>query len=69
MNATVAAKQKQLKRFIDKNRAGANTASQARSKAKQLERLELTDVAADEATATIRAPRVEPRSGRRQTPK
>ncbi|MEL7337182.1 MAG: ATP-binding cassette domain-containing protein, partial [Planctomycetota bacterium] len=40
VNATVMAKQKQLQRFIDKNRANASTASQARSKAKQLERLE-----------------------------
>ena len=63
VNATVEAKQKQLKRFIAKNRAGANTASQARSKTKQLERLELTEVAADEATARIRAPRVQPRQG------
>src|SRR6202042_1414044 len=33
------------------------------SKAKQLERLELTDIAGDEPTARIRAPRVEPRKG------
>jgi len=63
VNETVVAKQKQLKRFIDKNRAGANTASQARSKQKQLDRLETTDIAADEATAHIRAPIVSPRKG------
>ncbi len=63
VNATVLAKQKQLQKFIDKNRAGANTASQARSKQKQLERLELTEIAADEATARIRAPVVNPRQG------
>ena len=62
-NAAVIAKQKQLQRFIDKNRANANTASQARSKAKQLERLETIDVAADEPTAFIRTPAVEPRQG------
>ena len=62
-NATVMAKQKQLQRFIDKNRANANTASQARSKAKQLERLQTTDIASDEPTAFIRTPIVEPRKG------
>ena len=63
VNATIVAKQKQLKRFIDKNRAGANTASQARSKQKQLDRLQTTEIAADEAIAHIRAPVVEPRQG------
>jgi ATP-binding cassette subfamily F protein 3 len=63
VNATVIAKQKQLKKFIDKNRANASTASQARSKTKQLERLQTTELEVDEATAHIRAPRVEPRSG------
>jgi ATP-binding cassette subfamily F protein 3 len=63
VNATVVAKQKQLKRFIDKNRAGANTASQARSKAKQLARLKTTEIAVDEPTVRIRAPIVEPRKG------
>lgn len=63
VNATVQAKQKQLQRFIDKNRANASTASQARSKAKQLERLQTVDVIGDEATVHIRAPRVEPKNG------
>ena len=62
-NAAIISKQKQLQRFIDKNRANANTASQARSKAKQLERLQTTEVADDEATAFIRTPVVEPRRG------
>lgn len=62
-NATVISKQKQLQRFIDKNRANANTASQARSKAKQLERLQVTEIADDEPTAFIRTPVVEPRRG------
>ena len=62
-NAAIVAKQKQLQRFIDKNRANANTASQARSKAKQLERLQTTEIAEDEATAFIRTPIVEPRRG------
>ena len=63
VNATVVAKQKQLQRFIDKNRANAGTAAQARNKAKQLARLETIEVAGAEPTAYIRAPRVEPRHG------
>ncbi|MBT4866870.1 MAG: ABC-F family ATP-binding cassette domain-containing protein [Planctomycetaceae bacterium] len=62
-NESVISKQKQLQRFIDKNRANANTASQARSKAKQLGRLQTTDIASDEPTAFIRTPIVEPRKG------
>ncbi len=63
VNATVIAKQKQLRRFIEKNRANASTASQARSKAKQLEKLQTTEIEVDEPTVHIRAPRVEPRQG------
>jgi ATP-binding cassette subfamily F protein 3 len=63
VNATVIAKQKQLRRFIEKNRANASTASQARSKAKQLERLQTTEIQVDEPTVHIHAPRVEPRNG------
>lgn len=61
VNATVIAKQKQLQRFIEKNRANASTASQAKSKAKQLERLQTTEIEVDEPTVRIRAPRVQPR--------
>ncbi|MCA9059675.1 MAG: ABC-F family ATP-binding cassette domain-containing protein, partial [Planctomycetaceae bacterium] len=57
-NAAVMAKQKQLQRFIDKNRARATTASQARSKQKQLDRLQLEEVEVDLPTAHIRAPQV-----------
>lgn len=63
INAAVEAKQKQLKRFIDKNRANASTASQAKSKSKQLERLQTIEIEADEAIAHIRCPQVEPRKG------
>ncbi len=63
VNATVIAKQKQLQRFIEKNRANASTASQARSKAKQLERLQTTEIEVDEPTVRITAPRVQPRQG------
>ncbi len=62
-NAAVLSKRKHLETFIAKNKARASTATQARSKAKQLERLELTEVAADESTAAIRAPQIEPRQG------
>ncbi|MBB3204431.1 ATP-binding cassette subfamily F protein 3 [Rhodopirellula rubra] len=63
VNATVIAKQKQLKQFIEKNRANASTASQARSKAKQLEKLQTVELHVDEPTVNIRAPRVQPRQG------
>jgi ATP-binding cassette, subfamily F, member 3 len=62
-NETIMAKRRHLEEFIAKNKARAATATLARSKSKQLERLELTDIAADEPTARIRAPRVEPRKG------
>ncbi len=62
-NAAIQAKRRDLEVFIAKNKARASTATQARSKSKQLERLELADVAADEPTACIRAPIVEPRNG------
>ncbi|MBP5232956.1 MAG: ABC-F family ATP-binding cassette domain-containing protein, partial [Planctomycetes bacterium] len=59
-NASKEAKMRQLQAFIDKNRAGANTASQARSKQKQLDRIELAEVEGAEASARIRLPKVEP---------
>ena len=62
-NAAIQAKRRDLEVFIAKNKARASTASLARSKSKQLERLELTDIASDEPTACIRAPLVEPRQG------
>lgn len=62
-NETILAKRRHLEEFIAKNKARAATATLARSKAKQLERLELTDIAGNEPTARIRAPRVEPRKG------
>lgn len=59
-NASKEAKMRQLQTFIDKNRAGANTASQARSKQKQLDRIELADIESAESSARIRLPKVEP---------
>jgi ATP-binding cassette, subfamily F, member 3 len=62
-NETTMAKARQLERFIAKNKAGANTASQARSKQKQLDRLQFNEIAAAEKTAYIQAPLVSPRQG------
>lgn len=62
-NATVQMKMKQLEVFIAKNKARASSAAQARSKTKQLERLEVTEIAAEEPTVSIRPPQVEGRKG------
>ena len=62
-NAAVLVKRRHLEEFIAKNKARASTASRARSKSKQLDRLELIETAGDEPTANIRAPIVEPRKG------
>ena len=63
VNAATLTKRKQLETFINKNRANANTASQARSKAKQLERLELVHVQGEEAGVRFSFPEVQPRQG------
>lgn len=63
VNAATQIKRKQLETFIAKNRANANTASQARSKAKQLEKLHLIEVAGAEATVRFSFPEVDPRQG------
>src|SRR5213078_3723550 len=62
-NETILAKRRHLEDFIARNKARASTATLAKSKAKQLERLELTEIAGDEPTARIRPPRIEPRKG------
>jgi len=63
VNAATLTKRKQLEAFINKNRANANTASQARSKAKQLERLKLVEVQGDEAEVRFSFPDIQPRQG------
>lgn len=63
VNATTLTKRRQLETFIAKNRAKASTASQAKSKAKQLERLELIHVEGPESTVRFRFPDIEPRQG------
>jgi ATP-binding cassette subfamily F protein 3 len=62
-NAAVEAKRRHLEEFIAKNKARASTATRARSKSKQLERLETVEVFGDAPRAKIRAPEVEPRKG------
>ena len=62
-NATVLAKRRHLEEFIAKNKARASTATRARSKSRQLEKLDLIQIDNDEPTAKIRAPEVEPRKG------
>jgi ATP-binding cassette, subfamily F, member 3 len=63
VNAAVLAKRRQMEEFIAKNRARASTASRAKSKGKQLERLQPIEIAGAEATVNVRAPAVEPRKG------
>ena len=63
VNAAIVAKRRQLETFIDKNKARASTASRAKSKGKQLERLQTLDIAGTEPTVRIRPPDVEPRKG------
>jgi len=62
-NAAVLVKRRQLEDFIARNKARASTASRAKSKSKQLEKLEVEDVAADSPTAAIQCPVVSPRQG------
>src|SRR4029079_13425185 len=63
VNAATLVKRKQLETFIAKNRANANTASQARSKARQLEKLTLVEVVGEEASVRFSFPEVQPRQG------
>ena len=62
-NAGVLARKRELEDFIARNKARASTASRARSKSKELERLEIEEIAADEPTAAIRCPVIQPRKG------
>jgi len=63
VNSATLTKRKQLEAFINKNRANANTASQARNKAKQLDRLQLVEVQGEEAAVKFSFPVVNPRQG------
>lgn len=63
VNAATLAKRKQLETFIQKNRANANTASQARSKKKQLEKLTLLEEETSEKTVRFHVPETNLRQG------
>jgi ATP-binding cassette subfamily F protein 3 len=63
VNATTMSKRRQLETFIAKNRARASTASQAKNKGKQLERLQLIEIEGPESEVRFRFPDVEPRQG------
>jgi ATP-binding cassette subfamily F protein 3 len=62
-NQAVLAKMKHLEEFIAKNKARASTATLAKSKEKQLGRLELTKIESAQPVARIRPPRISPRKG------
>jgi len=62
-NSVIMAKRRQLETFIAKNRGHPNTASQARSKAKQLESLNIKVLEKAEKTVRMKVPEVEARSG------
>lgn len=62
-NAAVLARKRELEDFIARNRARASTASRAKSKAKELEKLELEEIPLDAPTAAIRCPEIAPRRG------
>jgi len=62
-NSAVSARKRELEDFIARNRARASTASRAKSKAKELEKLELEELPLEAPTAAIRCPGVAPRKG------
>lgn len=62
-NQAVLVKMRHLEEFIAKNKARASTATLAKSKEKQLERLELTKIENAQPVPRIRAPRITPRKG------
>lgn len=65
-NENILSKREQLQQFVDSNRANANTASQARSKARQIERLDeqLHDIETLQSRSMqIRVPEVIERKG------
>jgi ATP-binding cassette subfamily F protein 3 len=63
VNATTLTKRRQLETFIAKNRAKASTASQAKNKAKQLDRLKLIHIEGPESSVRFHFPDIEPRQG------
>ena len=62
-NETIESKRKQLQAFVDRFRAKASKAGQARSKMKQIEKLKTLDLAEAQSTVQIKIPAVQPRNG------
>ena len=62
-NANIEIRRKQLQTFVDKNKAKASKATQAASKAKMLDRLEVKEVAGDLDAVKITVMPVETRQG------
>ena len=62
-NRGVEEKRKQLQRFVDRFGATASKASQARSKMKQIEKLETIEIAEAQSTVHIRIPELPKRQG------
>ncbi|MDA1139108.1 MAG: ABC-F family ATP-binding cassette domain-containing protein [Planctomycetota bacterium] len=62
-NENVEAEQKRLQRFVDRFRAKATKAAQAKSKMKQIERLEKIEIAHPIRSVRIRIPKVEVKGG------
>ncbi len=62
-NETIESKRKQLQLFVDRFRAKASKASQARSKMKQIEKLKTIDLAEAQSNVQIKIPALPPRNG------
>jgi ATP-binding cassette subfamily F protein 3 len=62
-NRNVEAKRRQLQTVVDRFRAKARRASQAKSKARQIERLQTIEISQSLHTAAIRIPNVDDRKG------
>ena len=62
-NETIEKKRQQLQKFVDRFRAKASKASQARSKMKQIEKLKTIDLAEAQSNVKIRIPSLPPRNG------
>lgn len=62
-NKGVESKKKQLQDFVDRFKARASTATRAKSKMRQIEKLHTIEVVTPMATINIRIPQIEPKGG------
>jgi ATP-binding cassette subfamily F protein 3 len=62
-NVTIEKKRKQLQAFVDRFKATASKAAQARSKMKQIEKLQTVEIAEAQGTVHIRIPELTRRNG------